>query len=89
MINTFFSGTTGFGWVELNGVTYSGDFIIHVDGSISKRRKELSKKLPPINYHTPLGVEELVLLSDENRMSYLLLPVKGDRYLSLKKQKNF
>ena len=52
--------------MELNGVTYSGDFIIHGDGSISKRRKELSKKLPPINYHTPLGVEELTLLSGEN-----------------------
>ena len=66
MSQKFYSGTSGFGWVELNEKKYPGDFIIHADGSISKRRKELSKKLTPINHHTPLGLEELSLLSGEN-----------------------
>lgn len=65
MTQKFYSGSCGFGWVILNDKKYPGDFVIHTDGSISRRRKELSKILPPIHYHTPLGSEELSLLSGE------------------------
>ena len=36
---------SGFGFVEIDGVTYTHDIVIHTDGTISKRKKKKSKEL--------------------------------------------
>ena len=35
---------TGFGWIEIEGVRYDHDIVIHTDQTIAKRKKKLSKK---------------------------------------------
>lgn len=47
------------GWVELHGVRYDSDLIVHVDGSISKRDKTISKNKKEKYGHTPLTGKEL------------------------------
>lgn len=54
-----------FGWVEINGVKYENDVILHIDGKVTKRKKKKSKDLKPIYGHTPLSERELDFLSEE------------------------
>jgi Uncharacterized conserved protein len=56
---------TGFGEVKLFGQKYSQDQIIHVDGTVTKRKKKQSKDLKPLYGHTPLSERELDFLADE------------------------
>lgn len=36
---------TGFGWIEIEGERVSHDILIRLDGTVSKRKKKLSKEL--------------------------------------------
>jgi len=54
-----------FGWVEIGGTRYEHDVIIHTDGSVSKRKKKLSKPWAGEFGHTPLSAEELEFLEGE------------------------
>jgi len=56
---------TGFGWIETGGVRYDHDIVIHANGSITKRKKKLSKPQKEHYGHTPLSGEELVDLLEE------------------------
>lgn len=56
---------TGFGWIEVGGETYDHDIIIHTDGSVSKRKKKVSKSMKGDYNHTPLSEYELDFLKDE------------------------
>ncbi len=56
---------TGFGWIEIDGVRYEHDIIIHADGKVGKRKKKASKALKGEYGHTPLSRAELDFLSDE------------------------
>jgi hypothetical protein len=56
---------TGFGFIEINGVTYTHDIVIHIDGTISKREKKKSKRLKGEYGHTPLSGSELVFIARE------------------------
>lgn len=57
---------TGFGWIEIGNTRYDHDVIIHTDGSVSKRRKNLSKSFKGKYGHTPLSAEELGFLKTEH-----------------------
>jgi hypothetical protein len=57
---------TGFGWIEIGGVRYDYDIVIHTDGSVTKRRKKDSKGLKEDYGHTPLSEFELGFLAKEN-----------------------
>lgn len=59
------SKATGFGEVKLFGNKYDQDIIVHVDRSVSKRKKKKSKDLKPQYGHTPLSEKELDFLADE------------------------
>ncbi len=56
---------SSFGWVELHGKRYDFDIIVHVDGSVTKREKGLSKKKKEKYGHTPLTSKELKVLGRE------------------------
>jgi hypothetical protein len=56
---------TGFGFIEINGVTYTHDIVIHTDGTITKREKKKSKGLKGEYGHTPLSGSELDFLAGE------------------------
>lgn len=56
---------TEFGWIEIRGTRYDHDIVIHTDGTISKRKKKLSKHYAGEYGHTPLAAEELVFLESE------------------------
>ncbi|MGB7789005.1 hypothetical protein [Methanoregula sp.] len=56
---------TEFGWIEIGGTRYEHDIIIHTDGTVSKRRKKLSKLRREEYGHTPLSAEELDFLEKE------------------------
>jgi len=55
---------TGFGYIIVDGKRYNHDIVIHVDGQISKRKKELSKPFKR-GLHTPLAPPEVEELLDE------------------------
>jgi len=56
---------TEFGWITIGGTRYEHDIVIHTDGTISKRRKKLSKPWKGEYGHTPLSAEELEFLEKE------------------------
>jgi Uncharacterized conserved protein len=56
---------TGFGWIEIGDHRYDHDIIIHTDGTVTKRKKKLSKPMKEEFGHTPLSHEELAVLKDE------------------------
>jgi len=56
---------TGFGEVTLFGHKYDHDIIVHVDATVTKRKKKKSKDLKPQFGHTPLSERELDFLADE------------------------
>ncbi len=55
-----------FGWVEIDESRYENDIIVHVDGSISKRKKKLSRDQKEEYGHTPLSENELDFLEREH-----------------------
>jgi hypothetical protein len=57
---------TGFGWIETGGTRYDHDIVLHTDGTVSKRRKKLSKPYKGEYGHTPLSAEELAFLAKEH-----------------------
>ena len=57
---------TGFGWIEIRGSRYEHDVVIHADGSVSKRKKKVSKAFRDQYGHTPLSYGELSFLEKEN-----------------------
>ena len=56
---------TGFGWIEAGSTRYEHDIVIHTDGTVSKRRKKLSKPRKGEYGHTPLSAGELDFLEKE------------------------
>jgi hypothetical protein len=56
---------TGFGWIEVDGMRYNHDIVIHADRTITKRKKKLSKGLKGEYGHTPIDDTELLFLFDE------------------------
>lgn len=57
---------TGFGWIEVGGVRYDHDIIIHVDRSVTKRKKKLSKGQKGEYGHTPLSDAEIGFIENEH-----------------------
>jgi hypothetical protein len=57
---------TGFGWINIKGSTYEHDVIIHADGSVTKRKKKLSKGMKAEYSHTPLSEHELGFIESED-----------------------
>ncbi len=55
-----------FGSIKIFGSKYEEDIIIHVDGSITKRKKKKSRDLKPLYGHTPLSEKELAFLGEES-----------------------
>jgi len=49
---------TGFGWVIINGVKFEHDVLVLPDGSVVRRRKELSSDLRGKFGHTPFSLKE-------------------------------
>lgn len=49
---------TGFGYIVVNGVKYDHDIVVHVDGKVTRRKKELSKPYKK-GFHTPLAPPEI------------------------------
>ena len=56
---------TEFGWIEIGGTRYDHDIVIHTDGTVSKRKKKLSKPYAGEYGHTPLSAGELAFLDNE------------------------
>ncbi len=56
---------SAFGEIKVNGQKYNQDIILHVDGSITKRKKKKSKEFKPMYGHTPLSEKELDFLEEE------------------------
>jgi hypothetical protein len=54
-----------FGWIEIGGTRYGHDVVIHTDGTVTKRKKTLSKPYASEFGHTPLSAEELAFLEVE------------------------
>jgi hypothetical protein len=65
-MNKVWAMKTGFGWIEVGGVRYDNDIVIHTDGSVTKRRKKDSKGLKGDYGHTPLSEYELGFLEKED-----------------------
>ena len=82
-----------FGWIKVNEVMYENDIILHVDGTVTKRKKKKSKDLKPVyGGHTPLSERELDFLSEEKPdVVYIgtghqaALPITPEAILILKK----
>jgi len=56
---------TGFGYIVVDGVKYTHDVVVHVDGKVTKRKNVLSKPYKK-GLHTPLAPPELEEILDEN-----------------------
>jgi len=56
---------TGFGWIKIKGSRYDYDVVIHVDGSVTRRKKKASKPLKGAYGHTPLSEMELDIVARE------------------------
>jgi len=57
---------TCYGWVEIDGVRYDHDVIVHQNRSVEKRSKKLSRKRRGFFSHTPLCDNDLIFLKNEN-----------------------
>jgi hypothetical protein len=55
---------TGFGWIDVDEERYSHDILIRLDGSISKRKKKLSKEIYGTS-HTISQAEAEYIYQDE------------------------
>nr|WP_321353270.1 hypothetical protein [uncultured Methanoregula sp.] len=56
---------TRYGWVEIDDSRYDHDVIVHLDRSVMKRSKKVSKKFKKNYGHTPLTDHELAFLEKE------------------------
>jgi hypothetical protein len=56
---------TRYGWVEIDGIRYDHDVIVHADRQVTKRSKKRSKKYKKRYGHTPLALDELNFLKTE------------------------
>jgi len=56
---------TCYGWVEIDGIRYDHDVIVHRNRSVEKRSKKKSRKCRGFFRHTPLADSELVFLNKE------------------------
>ena len=56
---------TCYGWIEIDGIRYEHDVIVHRDRSVEKRSKKKSRKNRGFFNHTPLGDTELGFLEKE------------------------
>jgi hypothetical protein len=56
---------TAFGWIEIDGIRYEHDIIVHRDQSVEKRSKKKSRKYRGFFSHTPLAEPELAFLEKE------------------------
>jgi hypothetical protein len=57
---------TRYGWVEIDGIRYDHDVILHADRTVTRRSKKKSRKLKKQYGHTPLSEPELEFLALEN-----------------------
>ena len=55
-----------YGWVEIDGVRYDHDVIVHTDRSVIKRSKKKSKKFKKHFGHTPLSDHDLRFLDKDH-----------------------
>lgn len=53
------------GWIEVDGVRYSRDIIIHTDWKVTERETHLSLHYRDGCFHTPLSEDELRFLLEE------------------------
>jgi len=51
---------TGFGWINVNGKRVDHDIIIRLDGTVSKRKKKLSKELYGTSHTISLAEAEYI-----------------------------
>jgi len=56
---------TCYGWIEIDGIRYDHDVIVHRDRSVEKRSKKKSRKYRGFFKHTPLTDNELAFLVKE------------------------
>lgn len=68
-VNSFDSNI---GWVKLRGERYDFDVVVHADGSVGKRNKELSKKKKGKYGHTPLTRSELKVFEMEAPVMFII-----------------
>ena len=54
-----------YGWIEISGVRYNHDVIVHQNQSVEKRSKKKSRKYRGLFNHTPLTEIELDFLRKE------------------------
>ncbi len=83
---------TKFGQIIIDGKKYTSDIYINIDGTITKRKKELSK--PISKGHTVLGPKEIQFLLDQNpdtlvigKGQYGILPIPEESRELLAKSK--
>lgn len=74
---------TDFGWVVINGVKYEHDVLVLPDGSVLRRRKELSKKLRGVFGHTPFSLDEFEDLLNVCGRSPEILVIGSGQYSDL------
>jgi len=53
------------GWLEVEGKRFEGDVIVHVDGTVTPRKTNLSIEYRKELFHTPLSELELGFLEEE------------------------
>ena len=56
---------TCYGWIEIDGIRYDHDVIVHRDLTVEKRSKKKSRKHRGFFSHTPLAETELAFLEKE------------------------
>ena len=56
---------TCYGWIEIDGIRYDHDVIVHRDLTVEKRSKKKSRKHRGFFSHTPLAETELGFLEKE------------------------
>ncbi|MFW9922764.1 MAG: MTH938/NDUFAF3 family protein [Candidatus Thorarchaeota archaeon] len=83
---------TSFGSITIDGVKYSHDIYINIDGTITKRRKDLSKSYSKV--HTVLGPDEIKLLLQQKPKTIVIgkgqtgiLPIPEESRKLLKESK--
>ena len=82
-----------FGSVKLFGKKYEKDVVLHVNGSVTKRKKKKSREFKPLyGGHTPLSEKELDFLEEEKpKVVYVgigydsALPITDDAKKTLSK----